>query len=172
LPKSRWRAAKPRGRAARAGAILERVLGRVATAFVALVLGACPASKPPEEGPAPANPTMDRTTLLKTLRQRLDRLPQKPSAPVNDGGDLPLEALAGATCAELRDALGTPHTCQGVGYHDAQGNPHPVAPCESSTDWFYSFYRLPDGWVGGGPELLLQFDDQCVCVRALWRHTQ
>ena len=41
----------------------------------------------------------------------------------------------------------------------------------SGTDLFYSFYHLPQGWLGGGPELLLQFQGE-RCVSAQWRFTQ
>jgi hypothetical protein len=47
----------------------------------------------------------------------------------------------------------------------------PVAPCQTNDDWFYSFYHLPEGWLGGGPELLLGFDGQ-VCKSAKWMITR
>jgi hypothetical protein len=47
-----------------------------------------------------------------------------------------------------------------------------VAPCVERSDWFYSFYHLPEGWVGGGPELLLHFDGSDFCTTADWRFTQ
>lgn len=41
----------------------------------------------------------------------------------------------------------------------------------TGPDLFYSFYQLPDCWVGGGPELLLRFHGG-RCVSAHWRFTQ
>ena len=47
-----------------------------------------------------------------------------------------------------------------------------VAPCQTDDDWFYPFYHLPADMPGGGPELLLQFDDKGTCVGARWMSTQ
>ncbi len=91
---------------------------------------------------------------------------------VSTGGSQPLGALIGMTGAEIRAALGEPSTCTRNAFFDANGSGHPVAPCQNRTDWFYSFYHLPQPSLGGGPELLLQFDSSGKCTNAQWMHTQ
>jgi hypothetical protein len=73
---------------------------------------------------------------------------------------------------ELRKTLGEPNTCTEKPVTDAAGNKLPVAPCQKDSDWFYSLYYLPSTHVGGGPELLLQFDDQGQCTSSRWVWTQ
>jgi hypothetical protein len=47
-----------------------------------------------------------------------------------------------------------------------------VAGCTRAGDAVYSFYVLPEGTLGGGPELSLTFDTSGICVRAEWVHSQ
>jgi hypothetical protein len=97
---------------------------------------------------------------------------ESPEEPVSRGGDLDVAPVAGMSRDDLRAALGEPGSCVDNPVTDAQGNRRPVAPCQTNDDWFYSFYRLPEGWVGGGPELLLTFDAAGTCTAADWRFTQ
>ena len=109
---------------------------------------------------------------LRELRAALDDARSATSDQVlTTGGEQPLDVLVGMTRDAVRDALGEPSTCVDDVSFDSGGRGHPVAPCTSHTDWFYSFYHLPDGWVGGGPELLLRFEGG-LCIEALWRFTQ
>jgi len=108
-------------------------------------------------------PPGERDLLLAELSSRLDKV-QVAGGQVHvvTGGGIALEPLLGMTRSELRSALGAPRACD-------EGS---VAPCQTDDDWFYSFYFLPAGTVGGGPELLLQFDDRGTCVSARWMFTQ
>ncbi|MBI5490253.1 MAG: hypothetical protein HY905_23155 [Deltaproteobacteria bacterium] len=110
---------------------------------------------------------------LRELRAALDDARTATSdQSLTTGGEQPLDVLVGMTRDGIRDALGEPSTCTDVVWFDAAGRGHPVAPCSSHADWFYSFYHLPEGWVGGGPELLLQFDADGSCTAAAWHYTQ
>lgn len=144
--------------------------------------GAAPAESANETAPA-APTTADaaststapspRDLLLAELSSRLDQVQiAKPDQRVETGGDIALEPLLGITRAELRAALGAPRTCEKNEVTTADGRKLPVAPCQTNDDWFYSFYHLPRASVGGGPELLLQFDDRGACVSARWMFTQ
>ncbi len=121
---------------------------------------------PPAPAPAPAAPAAEEpsaSAVLADLRARLGRVrAAEPDAHVVEG---PVEAaaLVGAHRGVVERALGEPARC------DADQAP---APCEQPADVFYSFYHLPDGWVGGGPELLLRYDAAGSCTQAVWRFTQ
>ena len=124
---------------------------------------------PPLPGAAPAS----LPAPLRELRAALDDARSASSdQSLTTGGEQPLDALVGMTRDGIRDALGEPATCTEIVWFDDDGRGHPVAPCTSHADWFYSFYHLPEGWVGGGPELLLQFDADGSCTTALWQYTQ
>ena len=90
----------------------------------------------------------------------------------SDGGDSDVSPLVGVSAARVRAALGEPRVCGKDDSTIAKDARHPMAPCRAEGDWFYSFYRLPTSSVGGGPELLLQFDASGICTLATWRHTQ
>lgn len=124
-----------------------------------------PVTDPPSEVVEPGDGV---ATLLAELRRRLDEVARHSDSdePFQNGGDLDVAPLAGLVRARLRNALGEPSTCA-----DASGQVLQMAPCRAATDWFYSFYKLPENWVGGGPELLLQFDGE-RCTSAAWRYTQ
>ena len=110
-----------------------------------------------------------RDLLLAELSARLDRVQiAGHDEQVSTGGGLALEPLLGTTQSQLRAALGAPHTCRKKQSTESDGNRSLAAPCQTDDDWFYSFYHLPAGAVGGGPELLLQFDNEGNCVSARW----
>jgi hypothetical protein len=137
---------------------------------VLVFLAACTA-----EGQAPRAASRmrdDQTALLRELRTRLDSLRQGvPREPVRRGGDLDVSPLRGLTRDQIRRALGTPEDC-GPEVHDESGNPIVTHPCRAFGDWFYSFYRFPRGWRGGGPDLLLRFNAAGVCTTAEWRFSR
>jgi hypothetical protein len=124
----------------------------------------------------PTLPGAAPDTLPGPLRELRAALDDARSASDEDhlstGGEQPLDMLVGMTRSAIRAALGSPNTCAEDAYTDADGQGHPVAPCVERSDWFYSFYHLPEGWVGGGPELLLHFDGSDFCTTADWRFTQ
>jgi hypothetical protein len=131
---------------------------------------ATPSALPPAE---PAPPVAEPVSALRDIRASLDEIrAAAPDAEVTNSRPLHTEVLVGMTRDAIRNALGEPNTCEEDVAFDSQGNGSPVAPCESHQDWFYSFYHLPEHSVGGGPELLLQFDANGVCAAARWMHTQ
>ena len=99
---------------------------------------------------------------LAELRVALHRVRSAPADEHVTTGPLEASVLVGMTRDEIVQALGEPGQC-----HVASQ----PAPCSSATDLFYSFYHLPEGSVGGGPELLLRFEGE-RCVAAEWRFTQ
>ncbi len=70
--------------------------------------------------------------------------------------------LVGKSRHEIENTLGGAMSCQ-----DAI-----TAPCKSAGQAFYSFYKLPEGQRGGGPELLLSFDSKSICTAATFAFTR
>jgi len=134
------------------------------------------ATDPASSAPLPAEPLPpvgDPAAALRDMRAALDEIrAAAPDAEATNSRPLRTEVLVGMTRDAIRAALGAPSTCEEDVSFDQEGRGHPVAPCEAHQDWFYSFYHLPETWVGGGPELLLQFDANDVCSSARWMHTQ
>ncbi|MCX5842251.1 MAG: hypothetical protein NT022_00615 [Deltaproteobacteria bacterium] len=71
-------------------------------------------------------------------------------------------SLIGLSRSQISSALGEPNTCVSI----------MAAPCQDKSDLFYSFYKLPKNYRGGGPELLLKFGKNDVCKSATWAFTQ
>ncbi len=67
-----------------------------------------------------------------------------------------VDGVVGRQRHEIEGALGTPHACPDT----------VTAPCSSTDQVFYSFYVLPTGTRGGGPELVLRYDERRVCREA------
>jgi hypothetical protein len=130
-----------------------------------------PALSPADLTPASSSVDVDAAEpsaadVLVALRVSLDRVRAvAPDDTIRLGEPLDVSALAGATQEEIREALGEPETCE----NDMQ-----FAPCIGGdpTNWFYSFYHLQTGSLGGGPELLLEFSADGRCTRASWAHTR
>jgi len=98
---------------------------------------------------------------LRNLRASLELVKKAPAdkpftAPCPD-----VSALPGLNREQIKAGLGTPHLC-GPDW----------APFAHEGDWYYSFYKLPKTWVGGGPELVLQFGRDDICTSAKWVGTQ
>ena len=98
---------------------------------------------------------------LAELRVALHRVRSAPADEHVTTGPLEASVFVGMTKTEIEQALGEPGRCR------TASRP---APCLSATDVFYSFYHLPEGSVGGGPELLLRFEGE-RCASAEWRFT-
>ncbi len=131
-----------------------------------------PVAAEPVEGP--------HLTLLAELKARLDRV--RAAAPDEHLTEAPINAdgLVGMERAVIVQALQAPHecamddvtSCSGTTLRCRTERVATPAPCGEEDDVFYSFYHLPDTWVGGGPELRLRFDDDDRCASAMWFHTQ
>jgi hypothetical protein len=102
---------------------------------------------------------------LQNLRSSLELVKNapvdKPFA-ITDTPRQDVSFLVGQSRSQIKSSLGTPNVC---------GTVMP-APCEHQGDWFYSFYKLPTGWLGGGPELFLTFGKDDICSSAKWVFTQ
>jgi hypothetical protein len=66
----------------------------------------------------------------------------------------------------MLSGLGHPRWCK-VDDDDVRFIPWSNPICETAANWGYSFYRLPEGWRGGGPELMIQFGPN-EAVKAAW----
>src|SRR5581483_8739900 len=105
-----------------------------------------------------------RERLLISLRKRLDKVrTSKGEKPVEASAGDDVSFLVGMTRTKIKSALGAPHVCHA---------PIKYAPCKEEDDWFYSFYYLPSGYVGGGAELFLAFDRTGICKISRWVYTQ
>lgn len=69
--------------------------------------------------------------------------------------DLPLHLFDGVSCEEIFTPFGRPEYCD-----------------EATMGAEISFYQLPAYWIGGGPELVLHFDEDGYCDGAHWCFTQ
>ena len=76
--------------------------------------------------------------------------------------------LIGLTRTDVHVLFGEPISCRDA-TDDGDGTD---IECGQAGQWWYSFYTLPEGYVGGGPELALVFgrDDRVVHTR--WFMTQ
>jgi len=127
-------------------------------------------------------PRIDPTrSALAVLRAALDRARAARSDQHVTTGPVDATVLVGMSQRAIVRALGQPGQCTVAPQTICDPTTQPVqcrqemraqpAPCTSGTDLFYSFYHLPEGWLGGGPELLLRFQGQ-MCIAAEWRFTQ
>ena len=140
------------------------VVGAMLIAICVIVLAHCSRryGTDDETIPTTTEAQMQNADPLETLRVALDRARSAPSDEHLTTGPLEASALVGMTRDEIEQVLGEPGQCR------VASQP---APCQSATDIFYSFYHLPEGSVGGGPELLLRFEAE-RCAAAEWIHTQ
>lgn len=141
-------------------------------AFLALLAtGGCPTAPPaapavpppqPSAGPAPA-PDPEACTALRAERARVIAGPEDERRASDAlgaclGSGWPL----GRTRAELDAVLGpgepTGSWFPGLGF--------------TADDRFWSIGTLPEGWVGGVPNLVAAFDAEGRCTRASPIHTQ
>jgi hypothetical protein len=110
--------------------------------------------------------------LLQTLRQCLVQVSLQTS---KEGFQSPcvntdVSSLNGISRGQLTGALGPPQYCA-----SANGGGFPKehdCPLDQNPQW--SFYHLPQGVFGGGPELVCesQPDDRRHCLRVAWRRSQ
>jgi hypothetical protein len=81
---------------------------------------------------------------------------------------LHVSRLSGITLAELKASLGPPGISS-ADYIHVQADPRaPREPYECR----WAFYRLPEGFVGGGPELQCVSGDRTTCKQVRWVETQ
>ena len=108
------------------------------------------------------------TRLLNALEHRLDAIPTTGSEPYQTASPLPdLQPLVGLTLSRIERSLGPTQTCR---RQTLDGREY-WSPCQTANGRYYSFYRLPAGWVGGGPELVLELRGRTV-LRAHWIRTR
>jgi hypothetical protein len=147
---------------------------------IAVIVGgrAVLTASPPEQRSAGAA-REQASNLLNTLRQQLERVALARSRnerfDIRDLNAAPVDvtSLVGVSRKTLSDALGVPSVdCRQTPVTSPDLSPARIAPCRSENDLAYSFYALPRNWVGGGPELLLEFNARDECVRASWVSTQ
>jgi hypothetical protein len=94
--------------------------------------------------------------LLRTQRARVKSAQRDEH--VDTGREVGVQELVGVERAVVQKELGPPDEC------DLLGN----APCPVAKAWYYDFYHLPEGSVGGGSTLSITFDDSGRCVRSAW----
>lgn len=123
--------------------------------------------------PDPPDRIARRSGVLRSLRERLDRIA---AGRAQDDAEFrrPEAAwLAGSTREEIVDALGEPDLCVPDRGRDMRRATSPSVPCRGSEgDFVYLFYRLPTGSRGGGPVLRLEFAADGTCTSSTWEFTQ
>jgi len=81
---------------------------------------------------------------------------------------LHVSRLRGITLAQLKTSLGAP----GISSDDYIHVPaDPKAPREP-YECRWAFYNLPEGYIGGGPELQCVSPDRATCKKVRWVETQ
>ncbi|HYE73799.1 MAG TPA: hypothetical protein VEF04_10720, partial [Blastocatellia bacterium] len=121
-----------------------------------------PITTPPIPSPSVKSETEKR---LSNLRHKLDLVHEKELEGKNQPFQVETEDvsfLIGLKRDKIKGALGNPSVCEGISDES----------CKMINEWVYAFYYLPSGWNGGGPELLLKFDQSDKCVSAQWQKTQ
>jgi hypothetical protein len=104
--------------------------------------------------------------VLPEMRTALDRIRRaSPTDVIQGRSDWPTDVLVGRTRREIRKSLGEPESCLGPAGKK-------LAICDSTDDFLYSFFHIPEGEKGGGPVLLLHFDKKDKCRGAEWFRTQ
>ena len=78
--------------------------------------------------------------------------------------------LVGASRQAIVRGLGHPNWCTGV--DELRFIPWSEQACGTAAIWGYSFYRLPQSWKGGGPELALEFGPNGAVKAASWFATK
>jgi hypothetical protein len=77
--------------------------------------------------------------------------------------------LVGASRSDLLDSLGQPSFCVTT---TNQIVPWSSLTCRSDFSFGYTFYLLGKDWIGGGPELWIQFDSAGAASSVRWVRTQ
>jgi hypothetical protein len=143
---------------------------RLTTTTAQIVLFVTLLSRAQETG----SPSAD--VFAPTLRQQLDEIAAASTLgqELRRRGDLGVGPLVGLRRQTLRDALGpTSINCRDKpAVNMTTGERERIAPCQTDEDLAYSFHALPKGTAGGGAVLLLRFDPDGICTRALWRKAQ
>jgi len=131
---------------------------RSEVAVIVLLVASC--SRPSELEPR------QRGTLLDELRQCREELRLVASTPVESAcANRSVYPLNGLTRSEVAAALGDADWWVGT---DGLITLDTQLYRESRT-WGYSFYRLPEDSLGGGPELTFEFDGHARAkVSWLW----
>lgn len=129
-----------------------------------LLASAAAATAAAQVTPIDASPAPNET--LKKLHDCLFELPKHSGTSyVSPCASMNLTNLNGVHLNAMTAALGAPTFCTkpyAIGASHSKG-------CLSPA---WSFYRLPQGWVGGGPELVCSTDDGLTCHHVNWMHTQ
>jgi hypothetical protein len=96
--------------------------------------------------------------ILNTLSAALRSIEAGSYGDVSGVMKIRLRPLVGLTKAEIVAVLGNSGECTSGGSDW----------CRRKGDFIYSFYTICDDCLGGGPELMLRFDDSGKCIRARW----
>lgn len=81
--------------------------------------------------------------------------------------------LTGLTRNDVISLFGGPSDCRQSSEETTEDFGSSKYPkCGTADQWWYSFYTLPEGAVGGGPEIALTFGRDGRVVRTQWVMTQ
>jgi len=105
--------------------------------------------------------TKSSPELLKALRARLDAVRSRHGVTeryYENWVREDLRPLIGLSSSTVEQALGLPQACLMPGSRQ---------DCRDD-EWQYSFYTLPEGSLGGGPQLMIGFDFRGLATVAYW----
>ena len=109
--------------------------------------------------PVSANraPSAAAQALLVKLRTCLDEVnARKPGSFTSSCANMKVTALRGISLQNMKAGLGPPGICDAGEMHDCR----------------WAFYQLPDGVLGGGPELRCFIENRTTCKQVRWVETE
>ena len=126
--------------------------------LVVLATACASSHEPPATRPnhAPSLRALPLSATLDELRAQRSRLKSAAGPrPVDPPPTVDVRVLVGIGRDRIQGALGPPESCD-------------QPTCADARSWYYEFYYLPEGWIGGGTALFLTFDGSGRCAHASW----
>jgi hypothetical protein len=99
---------------------------------------------------------------LANLAQALSEIRNESGSEPVSAETIDVKLLLGQSREAVTAAIGAPDNC------DRQL----TQQCQQQRSWGYSFFYLPYGWRGGGPELWLRFNADGAVQEAQWKFSR
>lgn len=110
---------------------------------------------------------MDAAQALVPLRAALEKVRESSANEAFEIKDLPpVAALVGEHRDAIERSLGKATECK------VDARKQLPAPCSSTDDVYYELFKLAKGSRGGGPNLVITYDEDAFCTQASVRQTR